>query len=227
MVAVKAVLYHNLDHLGATIEQKRKYHEFCKSSFCEFREWEEAGKPLEKYARTKSHKELDGTLKTWTGGYLKEIDTKYPDAFEKLKQLFATLGSEELMKRCTKKYTQNGNESIHSKLWRIVIKFKSHSTERYNFACQMVMMFHNFGHVKASLLNVLDCMTLSSANFLKNSDNDSLRVAKRDHQLIEGGSRKKHRTKSVKKPGETYEAGCEPIVVLESSIGVPVSSDKG
>ena len=71
------------------------------------------------------------------------------------------------MKRCTKKYTQNGNESIHSKLWRIVIKFKSHSTERYQFACQMVMMFHNFGHVKASLLNVLDCMTESSALFLK------------------------------------------------------------
>ena len=29
--------------------------------------------------------------------------------------------------------------------------------------CQMVMMFHNFGHEKASLLNVLDCMTKSSA----------------------------------------------------------------
>ena len=58
------------------------------------------------------------------------------------------------MKRCTKKYTQNGNESIHSKLWRIALKFKSHGTKRYNFACQMVMMIHNFGHEKASLLNV-------------------------------------------------------------------------
>ena len=94
------------------------------------------------------------------------------------------------MKRCTKKYTQNANESVHSKLWRITLKFKSHGTDRYNFACQMVMMIHNFGHEKASLLNVLDCMTASSAKFLKISDNDSRRVAKRNHELIVGGSKK-------------------------------------
>ena len=83
---------------------------------------------------------------------------------------------------------------------------------------QMVMMFHNFGHEKASLLNILDCMTTSSAKFLKISDNDSRRVAKRNHELIVGGSRKKHRNKSVQRPGsgETYEAGCEPIFVADT-----------
>ena len=93
MDAVKAVLYHNLDHVDATTNQKITYHKFCKSSFCEFKEWQEAGSPLENYVRTKAHKELDGTFNTWTGGYLKELDTKYPDAFKKLEQLFATLGS--------------------------------------------------------------------------------------------------------------------------------------
>ena len=101
---------------------------------------------------------------------------------------FDTLGSEELMKRCTKKYTQNDNESVHSKLWRIVLKFKSHSIQRYQFACQMVMMFYNFGHVKASLLNVLDCMTTTAVSFLAHTDIEGIRTSKRDHSLIEGRS---------------------------------------
>ena len=165
MVAVKAVLYHNLDHPDATAVQRAEYHQYRKSTYCEFRQWVDDNNDPNLYIRQKLHKDLDGSSSKWTGGYLKELYTNYSDAFAKLKIIFGTLGSEELRKRCTKKLTQNINESVHSKLWRIVLKFKCHNAQRYQFACQMVMMIHNFGHVKASLLNVLDCMTYASVSF--------------------------------------------------------------
>ena len=82
MVAVKAVLFHNLDHLAATTDQKVEYHQYWKNSYCEFRKWVEDGKEPHLYIRENPHKALDGTSSKWTGGYLKELDTNYPDAFD-------------------------------------------------------------------------------------------------------------------------------------------------
>ena len=80
----------------------------------------------ESYKRQKTHTNLDGSKSEWTGGYLKEFDVLYPEAFDELKLIFDTLGSEELMTRCTKKLTQTINESLHFKLWRQVLMFKYH-----------------------------------------------------------------------------------------------------
>ena len=60
MVAVKAVLYHNLDHLAATTKQKEQYHQYYKSRYCEIRKWVEDGKEPHLYIREKPHNALDG-----------------------------------------------------------------------------------------------------------------------------------------------------------------------
>ena len=80
----------------------------------------------------------------------------------------------------------------------------------------MIMMLHNFGHEKGSLLNVLDYLTRDAANFFNLSDKDSHRVASRSHELLSGGV-KSHRKKSKGRPGgskDTYEAGSEPWTAL-------------
>ena len=99
MVAVKAVLYHNLDHPDATAVQRAEYHQYCLNTYCEFRQWvEDPNNDPNSYKRQTLHKNLVGSKSEWTGGYLKKLDTKYPDAFDNLKIIFETLGSEELMK---------------------------------------------------------------------------------------------------------------------------------
>ena len=70
------------------------------------------------------------------------------------------------MERTVQKKSQNVNDSLHSKLWRLVATFKSHGKKRYNFACKMVMMIQNFGYERSFLLHVLDMMTISTQQFL-------------------------------------------------------------
>ena len=50
--------------------------------------------------------DIKGNKVSWEGGYLRHLDTKYPDAFEKVKTIFAKIGSEELMLRCLRVVTQ-------------------------------------------------------------------------------------------------------------------------
>ena len=114
------------------------------------------------------------------------------------------------MERCKRKVTQNLNESTHAKLWRKVLKFKKHTKPRYRFACIMVMMEHNFGHDKGSLLHCLAAMTKPAEKDLKNKNKDSIYVAKRKHKVIPGGARTKHRTKSTYR-NCSYDGGMEPI----------------
>ena len=140
---------------------------------------------------------------------MKGLDIEYPDAFIKVQNIFSTLGSEILMARCSKKFSQNINESVHSKLWRRVLKFKAHSAERYKFCCLQVYMEHNFGHYAGTLLHCLASMTRQAEIDLKQKDKESIRVAKRKHTLLPGGNRTKHRKKV--NVTRTYEAGMEPI----------------
>ena len=79
------------------------------------------------------------------------------------------------MRRCAK-VTRNLNESVHSKLWRSVLKFKHHSKKRYRFACLMTVLVHNFGHEKGSLLHCLASMTKPAEKDLRYKDAESIRV---------------------------------------------------
>ena len=133
MNAVKGVLFHNLDHLDASIQQKEEYHKYCSSRFCEFRQWVESSKPVHEYISVKPHRDLHDNLEDCKAGLLARFDVRFPETLKKLVKLFDNLGSRVLMERTV-------NDSLHSKLWRLVVTFKSHGAKRYNFACKMVMM---------------------------------------------------------------------------------------
>ena len=167
-----------------------------------------SGNPPELFVRLYA-KDHQGNQIPWTGGYYARLDKDYPDAFQGVQAIFDTIGCLTLMKRCSKKVTQNLNESVHSKLWRKVLKFKKHTKPRYKFACVMVVMEHNFGHEKGSLLHCLAAMTKPAQKDLRYKNTESISVAKRQHKVIPGGARTKHRTKTRYR--NTYDSGMEPI----------------
>ena len=57
-------------------------------------------------------------------------------------------------------------------------------------------MQHNFGKEKASLLYKLENMTYDAKNTLKNLDKDSVRSAKRKHEVLETGQRHNRKKRS-------------------------------
>ena len=145
--AVQAVLWHELDRPDATPEERQKYHQYCKSSWCEYQQWIASGQPADSYVRLHA-KDNKGNQVPWKGGHYSRMDIDYPDCFQGVVQIFETLGCITLMKRCQKKVTQNLNESVHGKLWRKVLKFKKHTKPRFVFGCIQIIMEHNFGHKK-------------------------------------------------------------------------------
>ena len=88
-----------------------------------------------------------------------------------------------LLSRCSRLRTTNMNESIHSKLWVLCNKHKNHGLERVRFAAQQVILSHNLGRRRASLLNVLGTMTPSMSHDLDILDRESVCVASRKHAL--------------------------------------------
>ena len=213
-VAVKAVLWHNLDRPDATVDQRKRYHEHCSATWCHYQQFV-AHSPPEAYIRL-TDRNKDGSLKPWTGGYYARLDLDYPDAFQGVQDIFENIGCITLMKRCAKKVTQNLNESLHSKLWRRVLKFKKHGKKRYKFACFMTVLVHNFGHEKGSLLHCLESMTKPAELDLRKKDRDSIRVAARQHKVTDGGQKSRNRTKirsvrNIVNNNEGYAAGMEPI----------------
>ena len=111
------------------------------------------------------------------------MDTIFPKAFEELVCRFKDMGCPELMSHCSRLQTTNMNESIHSKLWVLCNKHKNHGLERVKFAAQQVILTHNFGRRRASLLNVLGTMDPSMFHDLDILDRESVRVASRKHTL--------------------------------------------
>ena len=97
----------------------------------------------------------------------------------------------------------------------------------------MTVLVHNFGHEKGSLLHCLECMTKPTERDLRQKDRDSIRNAKRQHIVTDGGRRSRNRKKvkygvvrnvrntvndnGVRNVRNTvndnvgYEAGSEPI----------------
>ena len=115
------------------------------------------------------------------------------------------------MKRCSKKVTQNLNESVHSKLWRKVLKYKRHKFKHYRFACVMTVMEHNFGHEKGSLLQCWESMTKPAEHDLRYRNTESINVASRRHDVVPRGARTKHRKKISTNRDQGYDASMKEI----------------
>ena len=86
---------------------------------------------------------------------------------------------------------------------------KMHGQDRFVFALEQVMLSHNFGHLKASLLNVMGTVSPEVRHDLATLDRESIRNAKRKKELTEQprtAHRKKITTTSSRASG-AYDAG--------------------
>ena len=219
--AVMAVLYHGLDHPGSSLDDKIRYHQHC-GDWCDFVKWLDTDQPLEDF-RKSTTKDPKGNIIPWTGGVYANLDHDFPDAFKQLEAIFMTLGNDVLMARTSTIATQNINESAHQKLWNICNKFKKHTFARYLFACRHVLMEHNFGKERASLLHKLGGMTYDTKNNLKNADKESIRVAKRKHEMLETGARQNRKKSSyTPREGDAYVPGGED---LQGEVYIPGGLD--
>ena len=76
----------------------------------------------------------------------------------------------------------------------------------------MIMMEHNFGHERGSLLHCLASMTKPAEKDLRYKNTESLQVARRRHKVIPGGARTNHRTKvRYRNLPQAYDGGMEPV----------------
>ena len=84
----------------------------------------------------------------------------------------------------------------------------------------MTVLVHNFGYEKGSLLHCLECMTKPTERDLRQKDRDSIRNAKRQHIVTDGGRRTRNRRKvrngvrnvrNIVNDNVGYAAGMEPI----------------
>ena len=116
--AVTAVLWHELDRLDATCEERERYHDLCSPSWCPYQKWVTDGHDPEHYARV-DKRDHQGKIVPWNGGHFARLDIDYPDAFQAVKDIFDVIGCVTLMRRCRKKVTQNtpscGGRSSNSK----------------------------------------------------------------------------------------------------------------
>ena len=84
--------------------------------------------------------------------YLAKIPFQHLDH---IKNVYRDLSSPGLLARCLRGWTQNPNESLHSKLWQKCPKIKFFGLFRVIFAVQVTVLDHNFGYDKCNLLEHL------------------------------------------------------------------------
>ena len=126
-------------HASSTDKVPR--HEYCPQapdSWCFYNKAIELGQPPESHSAHKLY------LAGISALHRKEILNVYVD-----------LTSQDLLKRCLKKKTQNSNESLHSKLWRKCLKVKHAGLQRVRYAAHVTTLEHNFGTRQGSRLSLL------------------------------------------------------------------------
>ena len=134
--SIKAIPRHYMDHIGASLEDRKQYHALCHKDFCKFKKL--SPKDQEKYKVTKN-----GEF------YIEEYNQKgekIDDCMKSIINVFDELGSVDVMSRCTRLLNQNVNESIHARCFCLVNKITAYEYDHYDFAAFHAMLIHNNSH---------------------------------------------------------------------------------
>lgn len=113
-----------------------------------------------------------------------------------IRQVFKDMSDPELLKRCLPGWTQNANESIHSRLWMKCPKVKFFGLKRVTFAAEVTTLEHNFGYERSNLLTSLFGTSSEIRRSLKSLDKERSKSQK-----------PKNRRKKKKEKSEDYEGG--------------------
>ena len=77
------------------------------------------------------------------------------DEKDLVRNVYESLTSDDLLKKCLKGRTQNPNESIHSKLWNKLRKTKSYGLKTVQHAVAQTANEHNVGYANSNVLKTI------------------------------------------------------------------------
>ena len=127
---MKAAVFASYWHLCST--EEKPTHHFCPKdadSWCFY------NRAKARNETTQSHAEKNLYL------------AKLPlEKLELIRGVYKDLVEEKLLKRCLQGFTQNPNESLHSKLWSKASKTKHAGRFRITFLSRVTVLQHNFGN---------------------------------------------------------------------------------
>ena len=94
--------------------------------------------------------------------------------------VYNDLSSDELLKKCMSKRTQNPNESLHSKIWNRLLKTKFHGRKTVEQSVCLTMNLHNFGYRDGSPVYDFGFESVSehTVRMLANQDKERIRLAR-------------------------------------------------
>ena len=130
------------------------------------------------------------------------ISIKFPRhsiEWEKLKKVYEDLSNEELLKRCVKKFTQNPNESFHSRIWSMCPKSKHYTPPVLNFAIAQSVLTYHKGYLHGGLEEIL-CIPVTEDLWYH-------RKIKEDQRLQPRKSRRRRKLPLKGKKDNSYSCG--------------------
>lgn len=91
---------------------------------------------------------------------------------ERDKAVYDRLTTDEMMSRCIKGLTQNRNEHLHSRIWRLCPKHRNASPRMIKFATVTAIANYNAGYLGSNFNHLLGIdFTTSMETYLKERDN--------------------------------------------------------
>lgn len=118
------------------------------------------------------------------------------DLLGRVLQVFISLTQPSLLSRCMRKETQNRNESLHSKLWRVCLKTKFAYLQRAVFAAKVTSLQHNLGKVDGHVLVALGLIP-----------RESWSERKRKESTPQKPTPAKRRRRDKEQPSSSYASG--------------------
>lgn len=78
-----------------------------------------------------------------------------PEELTQVKDVYDRLTSDEIMMKCLAGRTQNPNESLHARIWRISPKHKNGNKPMLDFACAVAVANYNAGYETSCLDTIM------------------------------------------------------------------------
>ena len=206
--SIKAVARHYQDHPNATFEEREVCHIYCDASYCEYL--------TNRDYRPKQAGHFYVNQKDKNGEQSREV-------MDQINDLFDEFAKEQTMNRLTRWLTQNVNESLHNRSFRLISKLKHYQWPHLMFAAVLTAVIHNNGYECGigQLFRNIGEYTDTDAKRLRRFDAERKRHATAHHKAIKIES--KFRLSKVQLtpgeehyiPGYGFEDHQEPLDDLE------------
>ncbi|KAK4304562.1 hypothetical protein Pmani_023443 [Petrolisthes manimaculis] len=91
---------------------------------------------------------------------------------QQVKAVYERLTTDDMMSRCLEGLTQNRNEHLHSRIWKVCPKHRSASKRMVDFATATAVCTYNMGYIGSNFTTDLLGIeyTVSMDNYLKAKD---------------------------------------------------------